>query len=107
MIRLSGAEPDSIPIAFTQLRPGDKLNEILWEDGALVTPTAQPNIYKVKEPPCPGASRIGEVIGRIEDAVARGDRRLLLDVLSQCLPTSALAGTLSHHADLNTDSVVH
>ncbi len=49
LIRLSGFEANEIPITFTGLRPGEKLNEALWESDARVEPTAHPEVLRVAE----------------------------------------------------------
>ena len=49
LIRLSGLAPDDIPIVFTGLRPGEKLDEHLWEPGAEVELTPNPEILRIKE----------------------------------------------------------
>ena len=45
-----GFAPDEIPIVFTGMRPGEKLEERLWEDSAVVSATAHPDIMRVAEP---------------------------------------------------------
>ena len=50
LVTLSGFAPDEIPIVFTGMRPGEKLEERLWEDSAVVSATAHPDIMRVAEP---------------------------------------------------------
>ena len=49
LVTLSGFAPDEIPIVFTGMRPGEKLEERLWEDSAVVSATAHPDIMRVTE----------------------------------------------------------
>jgi FlaA1/EpsC-like NDP-sugar epimerase len=51
MIRLSGKRPDEdIPIDFVGVRPGEKLHEVLWNEGEEVVPTAHPKILAATRP---------------------------------------------------------
>jgi len=46
MIRLSGKREDEIPIVFTGARPGEKIHEVLWNEGEMVGPTSNPKIMR-------------------------------------------------------------
>jgi FlaA1/EpsC-like NDP-sugar epimerase len=46
MIRLSGHDEDEVPIVFTGARPGEKVHEVLWNDGEIVGPTSHPKIMR-------------------------------------------------------------
>jgi FlaA1/EpsC-like NDP-sugar epimerase len=46
MIRLSGKDEDEIPIVFTGARPGEKVHEVLWNEGETVGPTSHPKIMR-------------------------------------------------------------
>jgi FlaA1/EpsC-like NDP-sugar epimerase len=46
MIRLSGRDESQIPIVFTGPRPGEKLHEVLWNEGEIVGATGHPKIMR-------------------------------------------------------------
>ncbi|HKU58880.1 MAG TPA: nucleoside-diphosphate sugar epimerase/dehydratase [Gaiellaceae bacterium] len=50
MIRLSGKDEAEIPIVFTGARAGEKLHEVLWNDGEMVGPTSHPKIMRAARP---------------------------------------------------------
>ena len=90
MIRLSGCDPAEIPIVFTGLRPGEKLDEVLWEDGADVTPTHQPDIRRVTEADGVSSERLSELIDRMIESAGRDEARVLR-ALGECIPTATLS----------------
>jgi FlaA1/EpsC-like NDP-sugar epimerase len=52
MIRLSGQEPDrDIAIEFVGTRPGEKLQEELWDEGESAAPTSHPKILRCASQP--------------------------------------------------------
>lgn len=91
MIRLSGFDDNEVPIVFTGLRPGEKLDEILWEEGATVEPTACGGIRRVREPAAPDDSRLADILGRFIDAAARDDRDHIARLFHECIPSASLA----------------
>src|SRR5437764_15148673 len=46
MIHLSGKSEDEVPIVFTGAKPGEKINEGLWNEGEMVGPTSHPKIMR-------------------------------------------------------------
>jgi len=46
MIHLSGRDEAEIPIVFTGARPGEKVHEVLWNEGEMVGPTSHPKIMR-------------------------------------------------------------
>ncbi len=91
MIRLSGLDENDVPIVFTGLRPGEKLNEILWEEGASVEPTARGDIRRVHEAAVADDGRLDEIISRLADAAARDDHERIARLFRECIPSATLA----------------
>ena len=77
LIALSGFSTEEIEIVFTGLRPGEKLDERLWDSGATVDATAHPDIMRVIEP----AEGVASVPLERFAAAARGGNRLEIDML--------------------------
>ena len=86
LIRLSGFSPAEIPIVFTKTRAGEKLEEALWEEDAIVAPTAEPDILRVKEP-APLSPPLELLIQEFERVVRRGDRLGIEAVLASAIPS--------------------
>ncbi|MET4183492.1 FlaA1/EpsC-like NDP-sugar epimerase [Bradyrhizobium sp. JR7.2] len=86
MIRLSGLQPGyDIEIVFTGMRPGERLNEILFaseeptrEIGVAGIMAAQP-----KEPPM---QTLRKWIAALEQAIARDDRATIRAILKDAVP---------------------
>lgn len=89
MIRLSGFEEHEIPMVFTGLRPGEKLNESLWEEGAQVAATVQPDIRIVDEPESVTREDLRNIVDRLIDA-AGDDEARIVSLLTECIPTANL-----------------
>jgi FlaA1/EpsC-like NDP-sugar epimerase len=92
MIRLSGFDPDEIPIVFTGLRPGEKLDELLWEEGACVAPTAQPDIRVVSQEKTVESQELQDLVDRMIDAAGRDEVRVVR-LLHECIPSASLSVT--------------
>ncbi len=86
LIKLSGFAEDEIPIAFTGLRPGEKLHELLYDANMQCEPTAHPEVLRViGDDPCLAAD-IDAAIARLADAAERGDRSAISDLLERVVP---------------------
>lgn len=90
MIRLSGLDESEIPITFTGLRPGEKLDEILWEDGAEIEPTARGDIRRVREPNPLESDRLTDLVNRLADAAARDDHERIARLFREAIPTATV-----------------
>ena len=87
LITLSGFSLDDIPIVFTGVRPGEKLEEILWEPGSAVEPTSHPDIRSVREPAICQADELAPLVAGLLAAAETGDRLKIDALLAQALPS--------------------
>jgi FlaA1/EpsC-like NDP-sugar epimerase len=87
LIKLSGFAPGEISISYTGVRPGEKLEEALWEPGAVVEPTSNPEVLKVTEPNMSPATACAGLIRALEVAAQQGDRLEIEALLAQAIPT--------------------
>jgi O-antigen biosynthesis protein WbqV len=86
MIRLSGLQPGhDIDIVFTGMRPGERLNEILFatEEPAVEIGVAGIMAAKPNEPPMPA---LHKWIAALEQAIARDDRATIKAILKDAVP---------------------
>jgi FlaA1/EpsC-like NDP-sugar epimerase len=72
MIQLSGKDESQIPIVFTGTRAGEKLHEVLWDDGEAVGPTSHPKIMRAARPPI-DALWLEERLVELDRLVAESD----------------------------------
>jgi FlaA1/EpsC-like NDP-sugar epimerase len=48
LARLAGRDPDSVPIQYIGLRPGEKLHETLFYESETIEPTAHPKVLRAR-----------------------------------------------------------
>lgn len=86
IIRLSGLEPGrDIQIAFTGIRPGERLHEILFSRAEEMADIGLPGIVAAK----PVQASLDDVRGwlaTVEQALARNERGAIYDVLRDAVP---------------------
>jgi FlaA1/EpsC-like NDP-sugar epimerase len=87
LVRLSGLEPEQMPVVFTGIRPGERVEEALWENGARVESTPDPDILQVDEPDMPDHVSLDLGVAAIERALDCQDTIGLEVALAQLLPT--------------------
>jgi FlaA1/EpsC-like NDP-sugar epimerase len=99
MIRLSGLQPGhDIDIVFTGMRPGERLNEILF---ATAEPTVEIGLAGIMaaKPNEPPMESLRQWILALEQAIARNDRTAIKAVLKDAVPefgaTAPVEGTAS------------
>jgi O-antigen biosynthesis protein WbqV len=86
MISLSGLAPETeVPIVFTGLRPGEKMDEALMSDSELrISRPLRRSIRGLAiEPPAPA---VLEAIRCLEAAAAANDRATVIATLREVLP---------------------
>jgi FlaA1/EpsC-like NDP-sugar epimerase len=94
LIRLSGLKPGrDIEIVFTGIRPGEKLSEDLWDEGAVLEPTSHPDIFQA----CGQGVLSGETLYLTLDELARlareGDAHTAISLLDELIPGSVVRST--------------
>lgn len=91
LARLAGRNPESVPIEYIGLRPGEKLHEALFYDAEAVAPTRHPQVLRATPGEAPAGALRGEALLRALDelvAIAAGGdhdgaRRELFTVLAR------------------------
>ena len=86
MIRLSGLEPrQDVDIVFTGIRPGERLNEILF---AREEPAADVGIAGIvaARPTCPSVEAMRGWVAILEQGLTRNDRSVIDNVLRDAVP---------------------
>jgi FlaA1/EpsC-like NDP-sugar epimerase len=87
LVRLSGLSAAEIPIVFTGLRAGEKIEEELWEKDAIVQPTSHPGVLRVREHDPIDGSQLTRSLESLAAAAASGDRLRIEAALAQWIPT--------------------
>ena len=96
LVRLSGLNPSEIPIVFSGLRPGEKLEEDLWETDALVEQTSHPELLQVREHDPVDARELLLSLDSLAAAAASGERMQLEAVLARWIPTYVPSSVQKH-----------
>ena len=90
LIRLSGLRPGEVPIVFTGLRPGEKLEEQLWEDGAVVENTTHPDVLRVTERLTIESRGLDRVVEALAEAARTGDSAIIQSSFADLIPSFPL-----------------
>lgn len=86
IIRLSGLEPGrDIQIAFTGIRPGERLHEILFAREEETTEIGIPGIVATK-PVQPSLESIRAWVATLEQGLSRNERAVIYNVLRDAVP---------------------
>ena len=90
LVKQMGLKPyEEMPIAFTGLRPGEKLFEELEMSGEELGGTRHPRIYVGKLAQVP-SERVSWALARLEKAADEGDDHSIRLILSEFLPEARL-----------------
>ncbi|HXK14982.1 MAG TPA: nucleoside-diphosphate sugar epimerase/dehydratase [Gaiellaceae bacterium] len=91
MIRLSGRNEEDIPIIFTGARAGEKVHEVLWNEGEAVGPTSHPKIMRAARPQI-DAAWLEESLADLERLVEEGDTLAVVAKLRAMVAEPARTG---------------
>ena len=91
LIRLSGLEPHrDIEIAFTGVRPGEKMTEELWDAGTPLLNTQHPDIFRLDSDNSLLGSGLSQAIESLSVAVHSGNTEAIIDLLDTLIPGSSI-----------------
>ncbi len=94
LIRLSGLEPGKdVEIVFTGIRPGEKLSEALWDEGADYLPTIHPDILRLNENEVLASNDLDAVINSIIALGINGDPEQIVNMLNKTVPGAVVSST--------------
>lgn len=101
LIRLSGLEPGrDIEVIFTGSRPGEKLEEDLWDEGLTFQRTIHPDIYQLTNQSDYYASDLADIVNELRDFATNGNISGILKIFDEKIPGAQVRKTPP--ADLNT-----
>jgi FlaA1/EpsC-like NDP-sugar epimerase len=94
LIRLSGLEPHrDIEIAYTGIRPGEKLTEELWEEGTPLVPTLHPDISRLDTDASSSNLELPQAIEQLSRLSHANDTDAILNLLDELIPGSSIRET--------------
>lgn len=94
LIRLSGLEPyKDIDIIFTGIRPGEKLSEELWDEGASYQPTAHPDIVIFEENDLLEGMALRQTVNDLIHLAREGETDSILRIFDEIIPGAAVRST--------------
>lgn len=94
LIRLSGLEPGKdIEIVFTGIRPGEKLSEELWDQGASYKPTDHPDIVLLADEDLLNGLSLQQAVNDLIHLAREGDSTAIINILDTYIPGAAVRST--------------
>lgn len=89
LIKLSGLTVAEVPIVYTGVRPGEKLEESLWERGATTAATSHPDVLRVVEREGEADATTDELLAAFVGAAEQGDLLSIQATLARHILTFA------------------
>jgi FlaA1/EpsC-like NDP-sugar epimerase len=94
LIRLSGLEPGrDIEIVFTNIRPGEKLSEDLWEEGNTLQKTSHPDIYQLNRDEGLNGEKLEAAVDELISLAEHGEADQIILKLDELIPGSKIQTT--------------
>jgi FlaA1/EpsC-like NDP-sugar epimerase len=94
LIRLSGLEPGKdIEITFTGIRPGEKLSERLWDQGARYTPTIHPDIVSLAEETVIDGDELARRVDELVHLAQQGESEAIIDLMGEYITGATIRST--------------
>ena len=91
LIRLSGLEPHrDIAIAYTGIRPGEKLTEELWDEGTPLKPTLHPDISRLDSDASSLSPNLIQSIDHLSRLSHSDDTEAIIKLLDELIPNSSI-----------------
>jgi FlaA1/EpsC-like NDP-sugar epimerase len=75
-----------IEIIFTGIRPGEKLREALWDEGAAYQPTAHPDVLRLADNDLPARSLLNQSVEELRQLSQTGDADAIFSKLDALIP---------------------
>ena len=96
LIRLSGLEPGKdIQIEFTGIRPGEKLSEALWDEGADYITTQHPEVLQLNENELLTSRDLETATRALIELAKDGNPDEIVNMLNKTVPGAAVSSTPS------------
>ncbi len=96
LIRLSGLEPGKdIEIVFTGIRPGEKLSEALWDEGADYLPTTHPDVVRLNENEVLTSIDLKGAVNDLIELGKQSDPDQIVSMLNRIVPGAVVSSTPS------------
>ena len=91
LIRLSGPSRRR-PDRLHRHENGRELEEAMWEEGAVVAPTAHPEVLQVTEEGAMDFEQCAALVEAMHEASQRGDRQTINAAIARFIPTFPQSG---------------